>query len=121
VMMKEFGKTIISITLIFWLFLGSPNKLFSIPENKHDEPPIVLECRLEPIITHQIGRYIHSVFGEYYGNVIYDGIWVGRDSPISNIDGLRKDVIEGCKEAGIAAFRWPGGCCADHYYRMHSP
>ena len=63
-----------------------------------------------------ISRHIHSVFFEYFGHVIYDGIWVGRESSIPNIDGLRKDVVEGCRELGIGAMRWPGGCCADHYH-----
>ena len=40
---------------------------------------------------------------------------MGRDSGIPNIRGIRKDVVEGCREAGTTAFRWPGGCCADHY------
>ncbi|HCS75513.1 MAG TPA: hypothetical protein DIW17_16765, partial [Clostridiales bacterium] len=48
--------------------------------------------------------------------VIYDGIWVGKNSHITNIDGIRLDVIEGCREVGIGAMRWPGGCCADHYH-----
>jgi alpha-L-arabinofuranosidase len=29
---------------------------------------------------------------------------------------LRRDVVEGCRELGIGAMRWPGGCCADHYH-----
>ncbi|MBQ7650971.1 MAG: hypothetical protein IJS15_08425, partial [Victivallales bacterium] len=57
-----------------------------------------------------ISRFIHSVFFEYFGRVIYDGIWVGKDSEIPNIDGIRMDVIEGCRELGIGAMRWPGGC-----------
>ena len=63
-----------------------------------------------------VSKYIHSVFFEYFGHVIYDGIWVGRDSEIENIDGIRKDVIDGCRELEIGAMRWPGGCCADHYH-----
>ena len=65
---------------------------------------------------YKVSKYIHSVFFEYFGNVIYDGIWVGKDSSIPNIDGIRKDVIDGCKEMGVGAMRWPGGCCADHYH-----
>ena len=65
---------------------------------------------------YRISPCIHSVFFEYFGHVIYDGIWVGKDSTIPNIDGLRKDVVEGCRELGIGAMRWPGGCCADHYH-----
>jgi alpha-N-arabinofuranosidase len=63
-----------------------------------------------------ISPFIHSSFFEYVGKVVYDGIWTGPESDIPNIDGIRLDVIEGCKEAGVAALRWPGGCCADHYH-----
>ena len=66
--------------------------------------------------THRLSRHLHSVFFEYFGHVIYDGIWVGRDSAIPNLDGIRLAVIEGCRELGIGAMRWPGGCCADHYH-----
>ncbi|HBF86695.1 MAG TPA: hypothetical protein DDW54_03340 [Clostridiales bacterium] len=64
----------------------------------------------------KVDKKIHSVFFEYFGEVIYDGIWVGKDSDIPNIDGIRLDVINGVKELGIGAMRWPGGCCADHYH-----
>ncbi len=63
-----------------------------------------------------VSKKIHSVFFEFFGRVIYDGIWVGRDSEIPNTDGIRNDVIDGCKEIGIGSMRWPGGCCADHYH-----
>ena len=63
-----------------------------------------------------VSKYIHSVFFEYFGHVIYDGIWVGKDRTIPNIDGIRKDVIDGCRELELGAMRWPGGCCADHYH-----
>lgn len=67
------------------------------------------------IDTHYINPFLHSVFGEYIGTLIYDGTYVGIDSPIENIDGLRKATVDGLKEAGVAAIRWPGGCTADHY------
>lgn len=53
----------------------------------------------------RISPFIHSTFMEYFGTVIYDGIWVGKNSDIPNIDGIRLSVIEGCKEAGISAVR----------------
>ena len=71
---------------------------------------------LTPSKTHKISRNIHSVMFEYFGHTIYDGIWVGKDSDVENIDGIRKDVIDGCREIGIGTMRWPGGCCADHYH-----
>lgn len=63
-----------------------------------------------------INPFIHSVFGEMLATVIYDGTWVGKDSPVPNINGIRKDVIDGLKEAGVTAIRWPGGCAADWYH-----
>lgn len=64
----------------------------------------------------QVSPKIHSVFFEYFGKTIYDGIWVGKDSEIPNIDGIRKEVVEGCRELAVGSMRWPGGCCADHYH-----
>ena len=77
---------------------------------------ISLDLSPHPLMGPRISPYLHSVFGEFYGRVIYDGIWVGRDSSVPNTDGLRNDVIAGCREAGVTAVRWPGGCCADHYH-----
>jgi alpha-N-arabinofuranosidase len=65
---------------------------------------------------YRVSKHLHSVFFEFFGHVIYDGIWVGKNSDIPNIDGIRKEVVDGCKELGIGAMRWPGGCCADHYH-----
>jgi alpha-L-arabinofuranosidase len=75
-----------------------------------------LSCSLDPIRSHRIGRYLHAVFGEFFGGVIYDGVWVGDDPRIPNRGGIRRDVIDGMIEAGVTAIRWPGGCCADHYH-----
>lgn len=66
--------------------------------------------------THKISKYLHGSFAEYFGTTIYDGIWVGKDSPIPNINGFRRDVIEGIRECGLTVFRWPGGCCAEKYH-----
>ena len=41
-----------------------------------------------------ISKYIYGHFAEHLGRCIYDGIWVGTDSPIPNINGYRKDVFE---------------------------
>lgn len=115
--MKVFCKMFTVIIGIVIASLSFSEEAFSSHRKKEKEKSIVtLDCKLELVKTHRIGRFLHSVFGEFFGDVIYDGIWVGKDSKIPNIDGLRKDVIEGCREAGVTAFRWPGGCCADHYH-----
>jgi alpha-N-arabinofuranosidase len=63
-----------------------------------------------------ISPEIYGHFAEHLGRCIYDGIWVGPDSPIPNIRGIRKDVLEALKEIKMPALRWPGGCFADEYH-----
>ena len=59
---------------------------------------------------------LHSQFIEFLGDCIYGGIWVGPDSEIPNIRGIRKDAVEALKEAAPPVIRWPGGCYADTYH-----
>ncbi len=58
----------------------------------------------------------HSHFAEHLGSCTYGGIWVGKNSPIPNIDGFRKATVDYLKELGVPALRWPGGCFADDYH-----
>src|SRR5579872_1322796 len=58
----------------------------------------------------------HSHFAEHLGSCVYGGLWVGKDSPIPNINGYRKDVVTWLKELGVPVLRWPGGCFADDYH-----
>jgi alpha-N-arabinofuranosidase len=64
----------------------------------------------------KIDRNIYGNFAEHLGRCIYGGFWVGRDSEIPNINGIRKDVVEALKELNIPVLRWPGGCFADEYH-----
>ena len=63
-----------------------------------------------------IDRNIYGHFSEHLGRCIYDGFYVGEDSPIPNIDGMRLDIIEAMKNIKIPVLRWPGGCFADEYH-----
>ncbi|SET86769.1 alpha-N-arabinofuranosidase [Paenibacillus sp. NFR01] len=63
-----------------------------------------------------INRNIYGHFSEHLGRCIYEGIWVGEDSPIPNTKGIRNDVVEALKEIQIPVLRWPGGCFADEYH-----
>ena len=63
-----------------------------------------------------IPKEIYGQFSEHLGRCIYDGIWVGPDSAIPNIDGYRKDVLEALKALKVPVLRWPGGCFADEYH-----
>jgi len=58
---------------------------------------------------------LHGQFAEHLGTCIYGGLWVGKDSPIPNIDGYRKQAVEYLKGL-VPVLRWPGGCFADGYH-----
>ena len=45
-----------------------------------------------------ISRNIYGHFAEHLGRCIYEGIWVGEDSPIPNTNGIRNDVLEALKK-----------------------
>ena len=65
-----------------------------------------------------INKNIYGHFSEHLGRCIYGGIWVGKDSPIPNTDGIRNDVADALKKLRIPVLRWPGGCFADEYHWM---
>ncbi len=59
---------------------------------------------------------VYGHFSEHLGRCIYEGIFVGEDSEIPNVNGMRKDVVEALKEIKVPVLRWPGGCFADEYH-----
>ncbi|GAA4993898.1 alpha-N-arabinofuranosidase [Actinopolymorpha pittospori] len=64
----------------------------------------------------QISRHLYGHFAEHLGRCIYDGFYVGEDSPIPNVGGIRTDVVEALRQIAIPNLRWPGGCFADEYH-----
>ena len=44
---------------------------------------------------------IYGHFSEHLGRCIYEGIYVGEDSPIPNKNGMRTDVVEALKEIKV--------------------
>lgn len=62
-----------------------------------------------------ISPSLHGQFTEHIGGVIYDGVWVGENSPVPNVGGIRKDLIEALRKLSVPVVRWPGGCFADSY------
>ena len=67
----------------------------------------------EPIGT--ISPNIYGHFVEHLGAVVYDGIWVGENSKIPNIGGIRKSIVDALKRIKAPLIRYPGGCFADSY------
>jgi len=63
-----------------------------------------------------INPEIYGHFSEHLGRCIYEGLYVGENSDIPNVNGMRKDVVDALKEMQIPVLRWPGGCFADEYH-----
>jgi alpha-N-arabinofuranosidase len=59
---------------------------------------------------------VYGHFAEHLGTGIEGGIWVGEESPIPNIRGYRRDVVEALRRLKVPVLRWPGGCFADIYH-----
>lgn len=72
----------------------------------------VLNLKSGPVIS----KYIYGHFAEHLGRCIYEGLYVGKDSSIPNVNGMRTDVVEALKNINIPVLRWPGGCFADEYH-----
>jgi len=66
--------------------------------------------------TARIDKNIYGHFAEHLGRGIYEGIWVGADSPIPHTRGLRDDVVAALRRIKVPVLRWPGGCFADEYH-----
>ena len=64
----------------------------------------------------KISRDIFGQFAEHLGTGIYDGIWVGPNSPIPNVRGIRTDVVQALRALHVPNVRWPGGCFGDNYH-----
>ena len=64
----------------------------------------------------KIHAEVYGNFSEHLGRCIYEGLYVGEDSPIPNVNGMRVDVVEALKRIHLPVLRWPGGCFADEYH-----
>lgn len=65
---------------------------------------------------HTINKNIYGHFSEHLGRCVYEGYWVGEDSSIPHVRGIRTDVVQALKKIKIPVLRWPGGCFADEYH-----
>ena len=63
-----------------------------------------------------INPELYGNFSEHLGRCIYEGLYVGENSDIPNVNGMRTDVVEALKNIKVPVLRWPGGCFADEYH-----
>ena len=80
-----------------------------------DSPALAVDVLLDES-TGTIKPALYGQFAEHIGGVIYDGIWVGPESKIANIDGIRQRPGRARPPLGPVVVRWPGGCFADKYH-----
>ena len=91
--------------------------LASLPAMAAPSAPLTIPLEVEvnqngPIIS----RDIFGQFQEHLGSGIYGGIWVGPNSSIPNVRGIRSDVVRALRAIHVPNVRWPGGCFADNYH-----
>lgn len=76
---------------------------------------IKLTLNADDKLSH-INPEIYGHFSEHLGRCIYNGIYVGKNSPIPNKNGVRTDIIDAFRKIKMPVLRWPGGCFADEYH-----
>jgi alpha-N-arabinofuranosidase len=77
-----------------------------------------VDARIEVLTGEPIGTISPNIYGHFAENlsgVIYEGIWVGPNSKVSNIDGIRKELVDEMRKIKAPVVRFPGGCFADSY------
>jgi len=77
-----------------------------------------VESRIEVLPDEPLGTLSPNIYGHFAENlsgVIYDGIWVGENSKIPNIHGIRKELVDEMRKIKPSVVRFPGGCFADSY------
>ncbi|HUK47923.1 MAG TPA: hypothetical protein VLW06_10035, partial [Terriglobales bacterium] len=76
------------------------------------------DARIEVMLDEPLGIIDPNIYGHFAENlsgVIYDGIWVGENSKVPNINGIRKELVEEMRKIKPPIVRFPGGCFADSY------
>lgn len=105
---RQFTKISVNKVLAACVLTGS---VFLLPANA--ETTIQLDTKHPGAV---INKNIYGQFMEHLGRGIYEGIWVGEDSSIENVNGFRTDVLTALQELQVPLVRWPGGCFADEYH-----
>jgi alpha-L-arabinofuranosidase len=76
------------------------------------------DARIEILLDEPLGTISPNIYGHFAENlsgVIYDGIWVGENSKVPNIKGIRKELVDEMRKIKPPIVRFPGGCFADSY------
>src|SRR5919205_4336635 len=77
-----------------------------------------LDSKIEVLINEPIGTISPDIYGhfvEHLGCGVYDGVWVGENSRVPNVGGIRRALVEHLRRVKPSVIRYPGGCFADSY------
>ena len=77
-----------------------------------------VDAHIEVLLNEPLGTISPNIYGHFtenLGGVIYDGLWVGENSKVANVNGIRKAVIDHLHAIKAPVIRFPGGCFADSY------
>lgn len=94
------------------LLLAKFSPLFSAPASSG------ADSRIEILTEEPIGVISPNIYGHFTENlsgVIYDGVWVDKNSKVPNMGGIRKELVEQMRKINPSVVRFPGGCFADSY------
>ena len=89
----------INTALTGGLLLAS--KRSAIPQAK------LADARIEVLLDEPIGKIAPEIYGhfaEHLGGVVYDGIWVGENSKVANVSGIRQALVEAMKKIKTSPF-----------------
>jgi hypothetical protein len=67
--------------------------------------------RIEILMDEPLGTISPNIYGHFAENlsgVIYDGIWVGENSKVPNVGGIRKELVDEMKTINPSIVRFPG-------------
>ena len=103
-------KVVISLLV---LYVAGVSSLFASPGDKVLKASVVV---YGDSVAGHIDPNIYGQMVENCGNCLYPGLWVGKDSKIPNIRGMRRDVIEKFREIKTPVVRWPGGTPSEYYH-----
>ena len=98
--------------------LGAGGLLFSRAAPFALASPNGADSRIEVLLAEPLGTISPNIYGHFaenLGGVIYDGIWVGENSKVANLNGIRKALVEEMRKIKAPVVRYPGGCFADSY------
>jgi alpha-N-arabinofuranosidase len=76
------------------------------------------DARIDVLLDEPVGTIAPEIYGHFVenlGGVVYDGVWVGEQSRVPNIGGVRRALVEALRPIRPSVVRWPGGCFADDY------